>query len=285
MAQEAQAVDEVVSKATPRPFVKYVGGKTQIVEELLRHVPEDFRMYHEPMAGGAALFWRLVRAGRLGSGRVALGDTNAALMDTYRTIRDNPDYVIDELSQLADLYKQKGEDLYYRIRDAWNDGYTSPARFIFLKQTSFNGLWRHNRSGLVNMPWGHYESPKILDAENLKACSQALQGAGIWVGSFEASVQMVMRGDVVYFDPPYLGCFDLYGPEGFSRDQHVELIQYCAQLQQKGVHVIYTNEKSSELAAMLEQHWPGHCTEVVKSRRYVNRDGSGREPVDDFIVF
>lgn len=266
------------------PFVKWVGGKGQLVQELLNHVPDHFEAYHEPMVGGGALFWALVRHGRLRGKRVHLADTNPALIECYNAIRDDPERLIGLLQQFVDVYEKDGGDLYYRIRDAWNEGITTPARFIFLKQTSFNGLWRHNQSGKLNMAWGKYENPKILDADNIRACSQALQAVDLWEGGFDVSAQMIQPGDLVYYDPPYWGRFDLYGPDGFSEELHLDLVKLCAELCEKGVHVIYTNEDGPEMRAMLNEHWPKSKVEFVGSRRYINRDGDGRQPVADMIV-
>ena len=266
------------------PFVKWVGGKGQLVQELLQHVPNHFNAYHEPMVGGGALFWALYRQGLLRGKRVHLADTNPALIEAYYAVRDEPERLVKTLEQFKEVYERDSEGLYYRIRDAWNEGITTPARFIFLKQTSFNGLWRHNQSGKLNMAWGKYEHPKILDAERIRACSQALQNVDLWMGGFDASVQMIERGDLVYYDPPYWGRFDLYGPDGFSQEQHIALVQICAELCKKGAHVIYTNEDSEEMRQILDEHWPCSRVQFVGSRRYINRDGEGRQPVADMIV-
>ena len=268
----------------PRPFVKYVGGKGQLIEELLKHVPKTFKDYHEPMVGGGALYWALVRGGHLVGKSVALADTNEALIQTYQEIRNDPERLIRTLQLYADQYVRQGGDLFYAIRDAWNAGVTNPARFIFLKQTAFNGLWRCNRKGEINMPWGQYEKPKILDAENIRACAQALQGQGVWKAEFEASSQMVKKGDLVYFDPPYWGCFDAYSPEGFSQGQHLDLIRHCALLSASGVYVIYSNEDVREVRGALKKFWKSGKVHSVQSRRFINCDGEGREPVLDLIV-
>jgi len=267
-----------------RPFVKWVGGKGQLVEELLKHVPKKFKTYHEPMVGGGAFYWALVRGGYLAGKSVALADTNEDLIQTYREVRDDPERLIRTLQLYANQYVRQGGDLFYSIRDAWNEGVKNPARFIFLKQTAFNGLWRCNRKGEINMPWGQYEHPKILDADNIRSCSQALQGQGLWTADYEASMQMVGKGDLVYFDPPYWGRFDAYGPEGFGQGQHVALVKMCARLTRAGVHVLYSNEDVPDVRKILEQHWPEGQLHSVQSRRYVNSDGQGREPVADLII-
>ena len=266
------------------PFVKWVGGKGQLVGELLRHVPSSFQAYHEPMVGGGALFWALHRAGALAGKRVHLADTNPALIECYNAIRNDPERLIKSLEVFNAAYLQDGEDLYYRIRDAWNEGYTSPARFIFLKQTAFNGLWRQNKAGKVNMSWGKYKHPKILDADRIRACSQALQTVDLWEGDFVATEQMIQPGDFVFYDPPYWGRFDMYGPDCFTPEQHVQLVQLCAGLSSKRTAVLYTNEDSPEMRKILDKWWRRSEVSLVGSRRFVNRDGEGREPVADMVV-
>lgn len=268
----------------PRPFVKWVGSKRQIVDDLIQHVPESFNAYHEPMVGGGTLFWALVRAGRIGDAGAVLADTNRPLMDCYRAVRDDPKRIVKRLRRLRGDYERDGEKLFYKIRDKWNRGFTHPADFIFLKQTSFNGLWRCNKSGKVNMPWGHYESPKILDAENLQTCSQALRGVKLCTGNVQKMSERMKPGDVVYFDPPYWGCFDLYSAEGFTQQDHANLIRLCARLQKSGVHVIYTNRSTKPVWDLIDKHWSQINTQVVQSRCAINRDGQGRGPVEEIIA-
>lgn len=267
-----------------RPFVKWLGGKGQLIQELLKHVPKKFKTYHEPMVGGGALYWALARNGDLSRRRVVLADADQALTECYRAIRDKPEALIKTLKQFETQYARLGGDLYYSIRDAWNEGKQSPARFIFLKQTSFNGLWRFNKQGRLNMAWGKYEDPRIVDAENIMSCSQALRGQKIYTQGFKASAGLIQKGDFVYFDPPYWGRFDLYGPDGFAEEDHAYLVLLCAKLSREGVHVLYTNEDVPAVHEMLDKYWPDRKVAVAESRRYVNCDGNGRHPVADLIV-
>ena len=266
------------------PFFKNVGGKGQLLPELMKHGPTNFEAYHEPMVGGGALYWGLVRAGRMQGKLAYLSDSNRALIECYKAVRDEPERLVKSLELLDEVYQEGGEALYYRIRDAWNEGHTSASRFIFLKQTAFNGLWRNNRSGKLNMAWGKYAHPKILDAVNIRSCSQALAGSKLACGQFQETVSVIRKGDLVFYDPPYWGRFDLYSPEGFSPEQHVELVKTCADLCAKGVHVIYTNENSPAMREILEEHWPQSTVQLAGSRRFINCDGGGRQPVDDMIV-
>ena len=147
-----------------KPFTKWIGGKGQVVEQLARAVPRDFERYVEPMVGGGALFWHLAAKGRLRDRKVLLGDDNPWLIDAYKLVRDDPNDLIEILRELAAEYAKAPEAFFYDVRDAWNaDVRRDAARFLFLKKMSFNGLWRVNRKGELNMPWGHCPSRRLVD--------------------------------------------------------------------------------------------------------------------------
>lgn len=268
------------------PIFKQVGGKGQLLSELLYACPDEPRRYFEPFAGGAALFFGLSRTGRLAGTRVVLSDRCPGVVQTFKAVRDVPELVITALKQFEEQYQKDPEALYYRVRAAWNNGCQTAARFIFLRQTSFNGLWRYNKDGMLNMPWGHYTKPKILDRDGLMAASRALQGVdvrlGDWVdilGNEEWTDQ-----DLIYCDPPYLGRFNQYDAEGFSGDEHATLLNWCGMLARAGVHVVYTNEDVPPVRKMLEHFWPDARVSIRGSRRYINRDGAGRQPIPDLIA-
>jgi len=265
-----------------RPICKWLGGKTALLPELLAACPE-FRAYHEPFAGGAALFWALEERRR--PIKAYLSDSNVMLIRTYQRVQQDPGSVVRELRFLAQLYEtQDSEDLYYRVRDAWNEGIRSPARFLFLKATSFNGLWRVNQAGKHNAPWGHYEKPRICDPGAIYAASKALQCVVLQHQSWRRCHKAVWPGDLVYFDPPYVQTFDGYTEEGFPLEEHIDLLRRCRDFGEHGVHVIYSNAVSEELDRLIEEHWPEAKRNIVHCRRAVNRDGAGRQPVAEYLL-
>ena len=266
-----------------KPFFKHVGGKTQVVDTLIKYIPENFEAYHEPMVGGGALFWSLSNSGWLKGKQVYLSDINPKIIEAYQAVRDYPDQFIESLELYKRQYYKDPESLYYRIRDAWNAGHQPPASFVFLKQTSFNGLWRCNRQGKINMSWGKYKNPNIVDPETIRQCSQSLQGVSLECAGFEKSGKQIKTGDVVYYDPPYWGTFDLYTSDGFGMEKHLDLLRLCSSLSRNCVRVIYSNEDSKKFREILESYWYCDVT-TVPTRRYVNCSGVGREPVDDLIV-
>lgn len=268
------------------PIFKQVGGKSQLLSDLLYACPENPSRYFEPFAGGAALFFGLSRTARLDSTRVVLSDSCGGIVQTFVGVRDQPELVINALKQFEEQYQRGGEALYYRIRDAWNNGCQTPARFIFLRQTSFNGLWRYNKDGMLNMAFGHYAKPKILDREGILAASRALQGVEVRRGDWVEVLgnEEWTPGDLIYCDPPYLGRFNQYDADGFSGDDHATLLNWCGMLARAGVHVVYTNEDVPPVRKLLERYWPEARVSVHGSRRYVNRDGQGRHPIPDLIA-
>src|SRR5579872_6726817 len=182
-----------------KPFLKWAGGKRQLLPDLAYHLPKSFNRYFEPFVGGGALFFYLREKG---IGLATIGDANARLMRTYEGVRDNVEGVIRTLQQMP--YNEK---FYYKTRaqdcDAF-DPFGMAAWFIYINRAGFNGLYRVNKAGKVNVPFGRYTNPTICDVEGLTEASKALRGVKLLTGDFEKIVAGAKRGDLVYFDPPYV---------------------------------------------------------------------------------
>ena len=179
----------------PRPFLKWAGGKRQLLPALRRHAPKTFDRYVEPMIGGGALYFALRPA------KALLCDANPRLIRTYAALRDDVEAVIERLSQYP---HDRDFFLWLRAQDA--DALSEvevAAWMIYLNHTAYNGLYRVNSEGRFNVPFGRYVAPRICDAVNLRACAKLLQGADLRCGDFEAVMSEVGRGDFVYCDPPY----------------------------------------------------------------------------------
>lgn len=260
-----------------RPFIKWVGGKTQLLGQIMARVPSTFEGYCEPFVGGGAVFWKLAAAGSLQGKPVVLGDKNRHLIELYREVRDDPEYLIDYLTRMRGLYGKGAEPLYYEVRDAWNAGIQTPGMLLFLKQTSFNGLLRYNRKGKLNMAWGKYPDPALVDADNIRACSRLLQGVEILDAGFNETLQRVRPGWLVYCDPPYHGTFDLYDQDGFGPDVQQALIRMLAPVIRDGSTVLYSNAKHPEIEEWIRYHWNGSAQlHEVLARDMINRNGQGR---------
>jgi DNA adenine methylase len=273
-----------------RPFVRFVGGKTQLLPELRKHVPADFGSYFEPFVGGGAMFWDLAASGRLvGEGRVELGDMNEALVVAYSWIRDDVDAVIASLTGLAIEHAGDAAGTFKREVAAtvgWCSCALCAARFIYLLKTDFNGLWRTNQSGRFNVPIGKFtKPPTICDEPLLRACSAVLQGVCVMRQDFVVTMADAKAGDLVYCDCPYwpvneTSNFTGYTKGGFTRDDQVRLRDMAWLLKQRGVHVLLSNADVTavrELYKDFEIH-------AVQARRNVNSKASARGAVGEVII-
>ena len=282
-SHKGQARPKTNGRTTPRPLLKWVGGKGQLVPHLLEHSPDNFGRYHEPFMGGAALFFALKREGKLGRKKSFLSDANAELVVTFNAVRESPHDVIEVLG--CHRYEK---DYYYKVRKL-DPSKMAPAelaaRMIFLNKTGFNGLYRVNRSGGFNVPFGRYSNPQICDKDNILAVSSAFRNARIVHSPFEKVAESAVSGDFVYFDPPYVPVSDTanfvsYAKDGFGVDDQKRLVQVFRDLANRGVFVMLSN---SDTAWVREQYREFRQIEV-KANRMVNSNRDRRGPVGELIV-
>jgi DNA adenine methylase len=267
----------------PRPFLKWAGGKTQLIGPLIRHAPPAFSQYFEPFAGSGALFFRLFREGRLRG--VRLSDSNAELMDTYTAVRDQAEEVISLLANYP-----HSQEFYYTLRAVGPRALDLPARaarMIYLNKTGYNGLYRVNRSGQFNVPFGRYKAPRTCDPDNLRAVSAALRGVDIRCAPFEAMLEWARPGDLVYFDPPYAplsatAYFTAYQAHGFSSADQARLRDVCAELARRGVSVMLSNS-DTELIHSLYGAAP-FVLSRVQAGRAINSNASRRGKITELII-
>jgi DNA adenine methylase len=268
---------------TPRPFLKWVGGKGQLLDQIFEQLPSRFRRYHEPFTGGGAVFFGLWRSGRLAKKKAYLSDVNPELVDTYNSIKTQVEDVIEALS-----VHHYDSDYYYEVRaqDPWT--LTRPqraARMIFLNRCGFNGLYRVNKKGKFNVPFGRYVNPLICDEANLRQVSNTLQKAIIKNQGFETIVDRAQTGDLVYFDPPYVPVsgtsnFVSYAKAGFTQDDQEHLATIVETLSDKGVHVILSNSA----APWVVDRYSKFDVNIVPARRSINSKASQRGPVGEVVV-
>jgi DNA adenine methylase len=261
--------------------LKWVGGKTQLLEQMRPLMPPAFKRYYEPFVGGAAVFFDL--RGRLPKLPATLSDVNAELVNTYLAVRDHVDEVIEALG------KHKYEsDYYYEVRAQDPSKLTPPkraARTIFLNKTGYNGLYRVNRSGRFNVPFGRFTNPVWCDPENLRACSDALKGVTIENGDFSRVLETAKKGDFVYFDPPYVPLsttsdFTAYIPGGFGAEEQQKLADVFAELAKRGVHVMLSNSDTP----FVRKLYAAFDIQVVYASRSVNSNGKGRGKLCEVVV-
>lgn len=235
------------SRMTPRPFVKWCGGKHRAAKQIVSKLPVQIGTYYEPFVGGGAIFFALANRGRFN--RAVIGDRCSELMNAYHMVRDHVEELIRTLSSSSYKYDR---DVYLSIR-ALDPEKLRPivraARTIYLNKTGFNGLYRVNLKGKFNTPFGKYDSPVICDEVNLRACSAALQKAELVEGDFEDCCTDAGVGDAAYFDPPYIPTsetskFTSYTPLGFNEDDHRRLAKFFASLHVRGACVVLTNSET-----------------------------------------
>ena len=298
--------------ARVRPFLKWAGGKRQMLPHLRKFIPPTFARYLEPFLGSAALFLDLHARGVIESHPVVLGDTNADLIGTYRAVADHVDPLIRALRRLAAGHVTGGAEHYYRVRDrrfnperrkldisrTEGPGTYPPslaAMFLYLNRTGFNGLYRLNTRGDFNVPAGRYANPQICDAENLRAVAAVLQSPIVELrhSTFEATVEQCAAGDLVYFDPPYAplsstASFTSYTAQGFSDADQRRLQRLVIDLVQRGCFVIVSNSTAPLITALYETDAAARRAGLrayrVPARRAINSDASRRGTIDEYVI-
>jgi DNA adenine methylase len=195
-----------------KPFLKWVGGKTQIIDSVLSKFPDECDSYHEPFVGGGAVLLGMLSSGCCVKNKIYASDFNKSLIDLYKLVQSDPDKLIGGVTS----YTTNGftEDDYYRMRTEFREDH-DPVKFLILNKTCFRGLYREGPHGF-NVPWGHYKTLSIMDEDNIREVSTLIKNVEFKWQSFEVSMDKVARGDFVYMDPPYVGTFDAYIKNGFS---------------------------------------------------------------------
>jgi DNA adenine methylase len=273
----------MVDVQIPRPFLKWAGGKTQLLDALHDRVPSTFRGYFEPFVGSGAFFFKLVRGGLIRD--AVLSDSNAELIDTFLAIRDDVGAVVAFLA--GSPYDR---EFYYDLRSQSPWQLSLPARaarMIYLNKTGYNGLYRVNRQGKFNVPYGRHKSPRICDEPNLRAVSKALQGVEISCTPFEGVLEQAQAGDLVYFDPPYAplsstAYFTAYQSGGFSADDQRRLRDVCLELTNRHVHVMLSNSDTEMIRALYDA--PPFAIAEVQANRAINCVGGRRGKITELIM-
>ncbi len=263
----------------PQPVLKWAGGKRRLVPDILATLPQEIDTYYEPFVGGGAVFFALAAEGRFQ--RAVLSDCNSDLIQMYEAIRDDVESVIAALSNM-----RHSEEEYYRVRASRpRTPARRAARIIYLNKTGYNGLYRVNRSGAFNVPFGRHVRPNICDADNLRAVAQVLQGVEVLVSDFESVVADARPGDAAYFDPPYMPVsttakFTSYHSEPFGNDEHDRLARLFTALAKRRVAVVLSNSSTSETQAL----YGSFDRRLVHVNRSINSNAHARGPVAELLV-
>ena len=287
-----------------KPFVKWVGGKTQLLEDIKKALPRDLSQrenmtYVEPfVGGGAVLFWILQEYPNIT--RAVINDINAELISTYRVIQKNVESLISELGQMQDQYLPLNNDArkdYFMVqRERFNEDdntdIETAALFIFLNRTCFNGLYRVNSKGKFNVPHGRYSNPKICDEETLRADSALLQRVEILCGDFAQTGKYAGDNVLYYFDPPYrplteTSAFTSYSKDGFDDSEQTRLRDFCDQIAANKSLFVASNSDPQNVNN--EDDFFDHLYRMfnikrVSAARMINSKADGRGTISEIMI-
>ncbi len=297
----------LVPSKSPSPFVKWAGGKGQLLFEINRLFPNDMEnqinKYAEPFVGGGAVLFDVLSKYNLE--QIYISDINSELINTYIIIRDDVLSLIEILSKMqleyASLVNEKKKEYYYAKRALFNDlkicsdktvNVGKAALFIFLNKTCFNGLYRVNRKGLFNVPMGAYKNPKICDDVNLLKVSEALQKVTIVCGDYKESFNFIDDHTLAYFDPPYrpltgTSSFTAYTENSFNDKSQIELSEFISALDKKGAKIIVSNsdpKNSNTEDNFFDVLYDKYIVKRVEATRMINCNSESRGKISELII-
>lgn len=268
-------------KSETYPIVKWVGGKRQLMFELIKNMPKSYNRYFEPFIGGGALFFELQPE------QAYISDMNEELINLYSIVRDNVYELIDDLSK-----HEVSKEYFLEIRNidrtekyAELSNVERASRFIYLNRTCFNGMYRVNSKGEFNVPFGHYKNPRIIDENNLLNCSELLKKTEIKCADFTEILTKVKKGDFVYFDPPYVplnetSSFTSYTKDGFDIDMQFKLRDVCDELDSMSVKFMLSNSDTK----LVNELYSNYEIKKVFASRQINANADGRGKITEVLV-
>ena len=271
----------------PKPFVKWVGGKRQIIEKIINNIPEDFNTYFEPFVGGGAVLFEIVHD------QVVINDYNSELINVYN-ILCNPSKTKKMCALLNKHESENNEEYYYGIRNIDRDkeqfkqlkDYERAARTLYLNKACFNGMYRVNSKNEFNVPYNKNKKINTFDKDNLSAIHKYLTSGKVIIlnGDFEKAVEGAKKGDFVYFDPPYdnlnESSFTSYTDNGFGREEQIRLFNCYKRLDKLGVKVMLSNHNTP----FINELYKDYNITVINAKRSINSVGSKRGYVEETII-
>ncbi|ATG97164.1 DNA adenine methylase [Mesoplasma lactucae] len=270
-----------------KPFVKWAGGKSKLVDEIKSRIPKDTKRLVEPFVGGGALFLSLEMPNSL------INDNNKELINLYKTIRNNPKKLMNNVDKLAIEYNKSPEEFYYYLRNldkadviykSFNPTFRA-SRVLFLNKTDFNGLYRVNANNKFNVPWGRKEkAPEIYDKKNIDEISDFLKTTTIVSKDYRKLQKDIKAGDFVYIDPPYdklkEDTFTTYTKDDFDRANQVELKEFCDELNKKGIKFLVSNHNTE----FIRDLYRDYNISIVMMARNINSNGQKRNAVEEVLI-
>ena len=286
---------------TVKPFIKWAGGKSQLLEEIRERYPEKIERYCEPFVGGGAVLLDVLA--NFQPKEVLINDINPELTNTYTHIRDNADRVISLLSEMQEAFWNMDTDArkgyYYAKRDRFNElikqavqAEEKAALFIFINKTCFNGLYRVNGKGLYNVPMGAYKKPPICDTENISLISELLQNVEIHCGDYSECADFINNNTFVYIDPPYrplspTSSFNSYAKTEFGDEQQIQLGHFIETISEKGAKVVASNsdpKNTDEKDNFFDDIYSSFQIKRVSASRMINSNSKSRGAISELLI-
>lgn len=296
-----------------KPFLKWAGGKTQLLNELGKRLPphmltnKNIDSYIEPFVGGGAVFFYL--KSKYFIKRSFLFDINRELIISYKVIQNNPAELINKLHEIEDNYlmksKEERKQFYYEIRDIYNrqmhgfdyknynkEGIERVVYLFFLNKTCYNGLFRQNKKGEFNVPYGRYKNPTICNEKNIIEVNKALKNTEIFCDDFTKSEEFIEKDSLVYLDPPYrplstTSNFTSYDKEGFSDEDQKRLANFFEKMNKRGAYLILSNsdpKNENPEDDFFDELYFKYNIERVPAKRFINCDASKRGEINELII-
>jgi len=268
------------------PFIKWAGGKRQLLGEIEKRTPKEFNKYYEPFVGGGAVVFSLL------PDEAVINDINVALINAYRQIRNNKDDFIKRIRVLDEQVGEDGKKYYYFMRERYNDKLMKceldielAALFVFINKHCFNGLYRVNGKGLFNVPYNNSMSVSCNESV-IEAVSEYLKSVTILEGDFQTACEDAKKGDFVFIDSPYAPLnptsFEAYTKEGFDIESHQRLADLFDELTERGCYCMLTNHNTEFINELYSDK--GYKLDVVSARRSINSDASNRKG-EEIIIY
>lgn len=271
-----------IDTVPPRPFLKWAGGKTKLIQQYQPYFPKTFKTYYEPFLGGGSVFFHFSRQLPLFS--AVLTDINPELINAYHCIQTQPEQII---SLLTIHQKRHSPEYYYQVRGNFQGTiYEKAARLIYLNKTCFNGLYRENSKGEFNVPLGRYKKPNIFNPDLIRSVSAVLQHVQLEVRPFEDVLHCATSGDdFVYFDPPYhpvsyTSNFTAYSRNSFNEDDQLKLSKVFTELAQRGVKVMLSNSDCS----FIREIYSEFNIHRISALRTINSNIKKRGSISEVLV-
>lgn len=285
------------------PFVKWAGGKSQLLEKIREKYPQKIKKYCEPFVGGGAVLFDILN--NFQPEKILINDINKDLINTYNQVRDNPDMLISKLTELQDIYRnqssEKNKELFFEKRSRFNElkisendaeNLEKAALFIFLNKTCFNGLYRVNKKGEFNVPFNNAKNPLICDEENLKTCSELLQNVQMKVGDYKNCKSFIDSETFVYLDPPYrpltqTSAFTSYSENGFSDKEQIELGNFIKEISEIGAKVLASNsdpKNANKEDNFFDELYSNFEIKRISASRMINSNAKKRGAISELLI-